>query len=857
MDNSFIFKLEDFKDKSNADLYAALQTAPLGLSEKEAAARFLVVGANVFEERKKLGPLRIFFSKFKNPMLVILIVASIVTGFLGQVFDAIVIISMVLLSAVIDFTNTYRSSVAAEKLMEKVTITTAVIRAGRQEERPVSHLVPGDMVAISAGDIIPADCLLIEGKDVFINESSLTGESLPVEKLADLPTGSIPRQDPSNSTPSKEDPKRVLYMGTSVVSGVGKALIAVTGKRTRFGQIASKLGAIDTKSEFERDLSGFSFFIFRTTMFLILLILLLNIIVNHRSPLETLLFAVAIAVGLTPELLPVIITANLAKGAIRMSKAGVIVKNLSAIHNFGSIDVLCTDKTGTLTEDKIALFRYVDAEGKDSEEVLTFGYLSSFHLTGIRGSLDRAIQEYRKIDIAKWTKLDEIPFDYERRRDSVVVENDAKVTLIAKGAPEDILQSSLFFEDPAVRMTESHLKQAQKEYDDLSAEGFRVLGVAVKALKKALTYSKEDEKDMVFMGFLAFLDPPKRSAKEALRKMEAHGIVVKIISGDNALVTKKIAIELELPILGIITGDEITDVGESELEEKVANANIFARITPEQKERIINAVKARGHVVGYIGDGINDLLSLRAADVGISVNNAVDIAKSTASIILLNKGLEPIMEGIIEGRKTFANIFKYIMMALSSNFGNMASMPIGSLFLPFLPMLPSQIIFNNFLYDMSQITIPFDRVDVEFLKKPKKFNMAFLKHFMFIFGPLSSLFDFATFCVLLFVFHFGAAQFQTGWFLESIATQTLVVGCIRSRKFFFRSRPGKLLLASTIFIVVAAWVVPYTFIGKAFDLQRLAPVVLMTIAGIVLVYLFSVEALKYFFYRKWGYLIEK
>jgi P-type Mg2+ transporter len=842
MDNPFIFKLEDFKDKQNAVLFAALQTASSGLSERDAAARLLTVGQNEFEEGKKIKPLFIFLSKFKNPMLVILIVASVVTGFLGQTFDAVVIISMVILSAVIDFANTYRSSIAAAKLIEKVTITTAVIRAGHQEERPVSHLVPGDMVAISAGDIIPADCLLIEGRDVFINESSLTGESLPVEKLAEV---------------SSASETRILYMGTSVVSGVGKALVAVTGKRTRFGEIASKLQAIDTKSEFERDLSSFSFFIFRTTMFLILLILLLNIVVNHRSPLETLLFAVAIAVGLTPELLPVIITANLAKGAIRMSKAGVIVKNLSAIHNFGSIDVLCTDKTGTLTEDKIALFRHVDAEGRDSEEVLTFGYLSSFHLTGIRSSLDRAIQEYRKIDIAEWKKVDEIPFDYERRRDSVVVENDGKAMLISKGAPEDILRTSRFFEKPTVHMTASHLKRAQKEYDDLSAEGFRVLGVAVKMLKKTGAYSKEDEKDMVFMGFLAFLDPPKHSAKEVLRKMEAHGIVVKIVSGDNALVTKKIATELEIPILGIITGDEITDVGESELEEKVAHANIFARVTPEQKERIIKAVKARGHVVGYIGDGINDLLSLRAADVGISVNNAVDIAKSTASIILLNKGLEPIMEGIIEGRKTFANIFKYIMMALSSNFGNMASLPIGSLFLPFLPMLPSQIIFNNFLYDVSQITIPFDRVDAEFLKKPKKFNMAFLEHFMFIFGPLSSLFDFATFCLLLFVFHFGEAQFQTGWFLESIATQTLVVGCIRSRKFFFKSRPGKLLLASTIFVVGVAWVIPYTLLGKAFNLQRLAPIVLISIAGIVLAYLFSVEILKYFFYRKWGNLIEK
>jgi Mg2+-importing ATPase len=622
-------------------------------------------------------------------------------------------------------------------------------------------------------------------------------------------------------------------------------------------------------TEFDRNLKDFSYFIFKTTIALVVAVLIIDLLLLRRTDiLEVIIFAVAIAVGLTPELLPLIVTSNLAKGAIEMSKNGVIVKKLAAIHNFGSVDVLCTDKTGTLTEDHITLIKCVDATGAESDETNLWGYLSSKNLTGVRGVLDEAIEKFKKLDVTGWEKVDEIPFDAERKLESVIVKKGKNTVLIAKGAPEEILKMSDHYDGhisasgkaiKPKKITAAMRAKINKEYEALSADGFRVLALGIKEVQhKTTPYDKKDESDISFVGFLAFLDPPKKSAKDTLAKMAAYHVAIKIITGDNFLVTKKIADEIGLPIMGAITGDEMAAMSEHELHATVETANIFTRVNPEQKEHIIRILRANGHVVAYMGDGVNDVLSIKEADVGISVNNAVDIAKETADIILLKKGLGEIIDGIVEGRKTFANTFKYLMMALSSNFGNMFSMPIASVFLPFLPMTAPQILLNNFLYDSSQLSIPFDKVDQDFLARPKKFNIVFMKKFMYIFGPLSSLFDFATFGVLLYVLHVNGMAFQTGWFLESIATQTLVVNIIRSKfNFWSNGGPSKALVLATFGAVAVGWGITYSFLGPAFGFAKFGFYPVLLILAIVVAYLLLVEVAKKYFYKKYEYLIEK
>lgn len=826
--------------KTREELFRVLKTSENGLTQAEAGRRLVEFGPNEFMGRKKLQPFLIFLSKFKNPLLLLLIIAAIISGALGSRFEAGVILVIVFGSALIDFVNTYKSAQAAEALREKVSITAAVLRNGETKERNVREVVPGDILELAAGDLVPADAILLEAKDFFVNESALTGESLPVEK---------------ESTTGGVDGKMV-YLGTSVISGKGTAVAAVTGLKTKIGSIADQLKRPDQPTEFDKNLKDFSLFIFRTTLFLVLAVILLNMFVIHHDPLEIFLFAVAIAVGLTPELLPLIVTSNLAKGALRMSEGGVIVKKLAAIHNFGSIDVLCTDKTGTLTEDRITLVKTVDEKGDESDKVLFWGYLSSKNLTSIHGTgvLDRAVVEHKErkgtIELGGWEKVDEVPFDAERRLESVVVKKGEETVLIAKGAPEEIMA--------AATITGSEREAIQKEYDALSSDGFRVLAVGVKkvAFRKA-PYGKADEKELAFTGFLAFLDPPKKTVKETLKKMGEHSVAIKIITGDNFLVTKKIAEEIGLTIENPLTGDELAKLDEHHLKMKVEKTNVFTRVTPEQKESIIHTLRENGHVVAYMGDGVNDVLSLKEADVSISVQNAVDIAKETADVILLHKGLREIIDGVVEGRKTFANTFKYLMMALSSNFGNMFSMPIASIFLPFLPMTAPQILLNNFLYDSSQLAIPFDSVEKEFLARPKKFDIKFMKQFMIIFGPLSSCFDLVTFGVLLWVLHVAPAGFQTGWFLESIATQTFVVGIIRNRGKFFKTPPSPALVLSVIGAVAIGWTIPYTWFGARLGFIGFSWYPLVLIGVVVTAYLFVVEFAKKGFYRKYGKLIEK
>ena len=823
------------------DIFAAAGTSRSGLSSREAARRLKEYGPNEFAERKRLRPLVIFLSKFKSPLLILLIAAALVSGVLGSHFEAGVILVIVFGSALIDFANTYRSAKAAEALREKVTVTAAVLRDGKLEERHVHDIVPGDVFALAAGDIVPADAIVFEAKDLFVDESVLTGESLPVEKDAGVPAA------------------RTVFMESSVVSGKGFAIATATGARTRVGSIAEKLNKSDVPTEFEKNVKDFSAFLFRVTLFLVLAVILLNVLLDRQDPLQMFLFAVAIAVGLTPELLPLIITSNLAKGALAMSRGGVIVKKLAAIHNFGGVDVLCTDKTGTLTEDKIALVRCVDPFGAESDETFFWGLMSSKHLTGVRGVLDAAIENYKKINVDDWEKIDEVPFDAVRRIESVVVRKGEKTMLIAKGAPEEIVKLADSYGDTKREgLTPTLREKIVAEYESLSKDGFRVLAVGVRDVPlKKTPYGAAEESQLSFVGFLAFLDPPKKTVKETLERMAKINVAIKIVTGDNFLVTKKIAEEIKLKIQGSLTGDEIARLADEELRRAVETTTIFSRVTPEQKQRIIHALRGNGHVVAYLGDGVNDVLSLKEADVSISVQNAVDVAKQTADIILLKKGLHEIVVGITEGRKTFANTFKYLQMALSSNFGNMFSMPVASLVLPFLPMTAPQILLNNFLYDSSQLAIPFDNVDEDFLARPKKFNVTFLKKFMIIFGPLSSCFDFATFAFFGIALHATGGVFQTGWFLESIATQTLVVNLIRSRAAFFESRPSAALVMSTVGAVAVAWTLPFTALGHRLGFANLGIYPLVAIAVIVVAYLAAVEIAKKYFYRKYGSLIEK
>ncbi len=827
--------------EKQGDVFAAQGTSEKGLSSREAVRRLRQYGPNELAERKRLRPLFIFLSKFRSPLLILLVAAALISGILGSRFEAGVILAIVFGSALIDFINTYRSAKAAEALREKVTVTAAVLRDGKLEERHVRDIVPGDVFALEAGDIVPADGILFEAKDLFVDESMLTGESVPVEKEAGMPAA------------------RTVLMESSVVSGKGFAVVTATGARTRVGGIAEKLRKPDVPTEFEKNLKEFSRFIFRVTLFLVLAVILLNIFFNRQDPLQMFLFSVAIAVGLTPELLPLIVTSNLAKGALAMSRGGVIVKKLAAIHNFGSVDVLCTDKTGTLTEDKIALMRCVDPFGAESDETFFWGLMSSRHLTGVRGVLDAAIENYKRIDVNDWEKVDEIPFDAVRRIESVVVKKRGKTVLIAKGAPEEILKFADFWGIAKQKKLAPSVRQkVNAEYEALSKDGFRVLAVGIRDVPlKHTPYGATDEQALSFVGFLAFLDPPKKTAKETLEKLAKINVAVKIATGDNLFVTKKIMEEIGIGIQGAIGGDEVAKLTDDELRRTAQSTTVFFRVTPEQKQRIIRVLRENGHVVAYMGDGVNDVLSLKEADVGISVENAVDVAKQTADIILLKKGLREIVEGIVEGRKTFANTFKYLQMALSSNFGNMFSMPVASLVFPFLPMTAPQILLNNFLYDSSQLAIPFDNVDDEFLTRPKKFNVKFLKKFMLIFGPLSSCFDFVTFGFLWVMLRAAGGTFQTGWFLESIATQTLVVNLIRSRAGFWKSRPSTTLLLSTFGAVIIAWILPFTGFGRSIGFANLGTYPLIAILAIVALYLFAVELAKKYFYRKYGNLIEK
>ena len=827
------------------ELERQLGASANGLSSTEAAARLLRYGANALDSQQKYSFLLKVLSRFRNPLVLILLAAAVISGFTGDIASLGIISTMVLLSVLLDSVQEYRAEQAAEQLKISVALKEQVLRDGREVTIRAAQLVPGDVVLLAAGDMVPADGRLLEAKDFFVNEGLLTGESYPTEKR--VAAEGIVNVDVAQAA-------NAAFMGTSVVSGSAKLLLCKTGNATQLGEISATLRHTPPPAALERGVYEFGILIVRLTVLLVLFVLLVNTFF-HRPLLESFLFALALAVGLTPELLPMIVSVTLARGAIRMAKQKVIVKRLAAIHDLGSMDVLCTDKTGTLTEAKIALIRHITLSGADSERVLELAWLNSHFESGLRSPLDAAIIEHASSIPAGWTKIDEVPFDFERRRVSVLLEHEGRRILIVKGAPEDVLKLSNRYELSGESDTQlfdaAALARANTQFQTLCEEGFRVLGIAWREEPASQTHVVvSDEHDFVFAGYAAFLDPPKASAGAAIAALERSGVGIKIITGDNERVTQYVCTQLGIPVEGLLTGTELTALSEEALSARIEETNLFCRVNPSQKNRIILALKRRGHVVGYLGDGINDAPSLHTADVGISVDGAVDVAKDAADIILLEHDLEVVERGVREGRRTFGNIMKYIMMGTSSNFGNMFSMAGASLILPFLPMLPIQVLLNNFLYDLSEVPIPMDEVDDELLAQPRHWDIKFIRNFMLVLGSVSSIFDFLTFGLLLWVFNATETLFQTGWFMESLATQVLVIFVIRTRGSPLRSRPNPLLAGTSLTVAAVGILLPYTAIGRWFGFVPLPLTFLAALGATVVCYLVLAESVKRWFYRR-------
>jgi Mg2+-importing ATPase len=822
--------------------------AGAGLSTTEARLRLSKFGPNEPVPLRRASSLVQILLLFLNPLAIILLAASAISAALGEILNAAIIALMVLLSAALNFIQTYRSHRAVERIRTEVAPTATVLRDGNFMQLPRRELVPGDVIRLTAGDLVPADAALFNARDLHVQQAALTGESLPVEKEA-LNLQAI--------SPETRDVHRV-FLGTSVVSGTGVALVMATGKNTAFGDIATRLATKPPETEFERGTRQFGLLIMKTTILLVFFVLLVSVILHHNF-LESLLFAVALAVGLTPEFLPMITTVTLGQGAVHMARKKVIVKHLEAMQNFGSIDVLCSDKTGTLTSGEMSLDQHLDPFGNPSEQVFLLAYLNSLHETGVENPLDQAIKQSRTSnpldeavlhhdhpDIHAYRKIDEIPFDFERRRVSIVVEHGGKRLLITKGAPESVLPVCSRYElnDQELPLDAASQTRCEATYREQCAVGFRMLAVAYTAVPPQDVYRVNDEKDLVLAGFLTFSDPPLESAKQTLTALKSDGIEVKILTGDNELVTQHICSQVGIDGGRIILGDELERMTDTALAHIVEQTSVFARVSPAQKNRIILALKHRSHVVGYLGDGINDAPSLHAADVGISVSTAVDVARDAADFILLERSLDVLHAGIIEGRKAFGNVMKYLLMGTSSNFGNMFSMAAASLFLPFLPMLPTQILLNNFLYDLAQVTIPTDHVDRTFIHKPQRWNVKMIRDFMIYIGPVSSIYDFVTFFALLKVFHASEQLFHTGWFVESLATQTLVIFIIRTAGNPFRSRPSLPLTATTIAVVAAGIVIPFTSLGTILGFTPLPWAFFIFLGGAAGTYLLLVEIVK-------------
>ncbi len=841
------------KLKSNELIKKFKTSSTHGLTNFETKKRLLLYGKNeAIKEQTPSWPI-VLLKNFNDP-LSLLLVALIIISVVTRDYKAVVMISvMVVLSVILRFFQEIKADKAAQKLRAMVHTTIHVIRNSKPKEVPLAELVPGDIIHLSSGDMIPADVILLSSKDLFVNQATLTSESLPAEKHAE-PL----KKDCDNCL----DIENVCFLGTNVESGTAIALVAATGRHTYIGAMAKNLTNNEPPTSFDIGIKKFTWLIMTFILIMVPAVFLINGLSKHDW-VEALIFALAVAVGLAPEMLPMIVAVNLSKGAMGMSKKKVIVKHLNSVQNFGAMEILCTDKTGTLTEGYVILEKYLNIEGIEDKTVLEYSYLNSFFQTGLNNLMDTAILKHHEVEkelnVKKgYKKIDEIPFDFSRRRMSVVVETpDGEHILICKGATEEIISAS---KKVKINGKEQDLKKVQDKIkenieNELNADGFRVVAVAYKKISdNKKRYSAADENDLVLLGFLAFLDPPKASAKEAIAELERNGIEIKVLTGDNEIVTKKICSEVGLDATRIILGHEIEKFSETELTEAVQKYQIFAKLTPLHKEKIVRALRASGKAVGFMGDGINDAPALRAADIGISVDSAADIAKESSDIILLEKSLMVLKDGVIEGRKIFGNVVKYIEMAASSNFGNMFSVVGASIFLPFLPMLPIQILTNNLLYDVSQTSIPTDQVDEEYLTKPRKWNIDHIKKFILFIGPISSLFDFATYFIMLYVFNawVNPAMFHTGWFIESLASQTLIIYVIRTNKIpFLQSWPSKALLFTTLAIVGLAIYLPYSPLASTLKFVPLPGLYWWLLAAMLLVYFALTQTIKMWFIKKY------
>lgn len=825
-------------------IFTILHSSADGLQPADAEYRLQQFGLNAIQARKRTSALQLFLSQFKSPLVLILIFAAIVSGIVGEWVDAIIVLTIVLGSTILGFVQEYTAGNTIDKLRAQITIKSSLLRGGKTETLPSEKVVPGDVVMLSAGSLIPADGIVLEANDFFVNQAVLTGETFPVEKK--------PGTVPVNAGLAERT--NCVFMGTNARSGTAWMLVVHTGKATVFGQVAERLRIRQPETEFERGLREFGNLLTQVMLVIVIVVLAINLFLD-KPFFDSLLFTLALAVGLTPELLPAITSITLSHGAQNMGKRGVIVRRLNAIENFGSMDILCTDKTGTLTEGIVHLDNAFDVHGQSSEAVLRYAYLNAHFQAGLNNPLDDAIQQAAQqagLDKGDDKKVGEIPYDFVRKCLSVITVNvQGERTLITKGAMDKVLSvcTNLLSGGETIPLNAAAREQIEKQFDGWSEEGFRVLGLAVKIInEQPESYSYSDENALTFVGFLLFFDPPKADVEQTISDLAKRGVQIKIITGDNQKVARHVVQTLNIPLRGVLTGSEISGLHDEALWHLAERTTLFAEMDPNQKERIILALKKTGHVVGYMGDGINDAPALHSADVGISVNTAVDVAKDAADFVLLKKDLSILRQGIDEGRITFANTLKYILTTISANFGNMISMAGVSLFLPFLPMLASQILLNNFLSDIPAITIASDNVDIEMIEKPRHWNTRFIRNYMVLFGLVSSVFDFLTFGTLWFLFQTGPEEFRTGWFIESLITELVIALVVRTRHLFFRSRPGKLLLVSTLIFIGITLAIPYIPFLKVLGFVPLPIPLMLAMLGLTLMYVLATELTKKFFY---------
>jgi Mg2+-importing ATPase len=823
------------------DLLSLLHTSITGLTSDDAAQRLRSHGRNVLAPTKRPTWPRMLVAQYRSPIVLILIFAAVISLFLHDLTDASIILLIIAVSGLLGFWQEFRATDAVRRLLDLVQVKTTVLRDGHEMQVTAGDIVPGDVVILSAGTNVPADCLLVEAKNLYVNEGALTGESYPVEKAVGL----LPEETPLGQR------RNVLFMGTNVASGMGRAIVVHTGKLTEFGKISERLQTKVPETEFERGLRRFGYYLMEVTLLLVVVIFAVNTYMS-RPVLESFLFSLALAVGLTPQLLPAIVSVNLAQGAREMAKEKVIVKRPSSIENFGSMNVLCSDKTGTLTEGRLNLEAFVDANGHNSEKVLFHAYLNSTFESGFANPIDEAIRLYRQLDIAGFAKLDEVPYDFVRKRLSILVSNGGERVIVTKGAVANVLQicsAAELYDGTNVEVSEIR-EQVERLLEEFGETGLRVLAVAYRRYGGQQTITKDDESAMTFLGLLTFSDPAKEGVARTVEELSKLGVSLKMVTGDNRHVAVHVGKQIGIGAGGLLTGAELRKMNDEALLHKVGKSHIFAEVEPNQKERIILALRKAGNVVGFMGDGINDATALHAADVGISVDQAVDVAKEAAEIVLLEKDLKVLLDGIRAGRKTFANTLKYVFMATSANFGNMFSMAGASLFLPFLPLLPKQILLTNLLTDLPEMAIATDSVDSEVVEKPRRWDIKVIRRFMLVFGLLSSVFDYLTFGCLLLFLHASQEQFRTAWFTESIVSATLIVLVVRTRRSLTRSKPSRYLLIATVAVIALALFLPFSPANAILGFEPLLIWWLGILAAIVTVYIGCAEIAKRVFYDK-------